>query len=190
MKPTPSSINETAVILRKTVIIAIFAAVAVVLSIVESLIPVNFSVPGAKLGLANIMVLTCLYFLRGRDALMLIFLKTVLTAMIFGTFSSFLFSLFGAVFSFAVMYGLLRISGKRLSLIGISIAGGVAHNIGQLTAASFIFKTSSIFYYLPVLLLTGIATGILIGIAVRYLVPSLSKLALFADFSKKHAEAA
>ena len=183
MKPMPLSINESALLLKKTVIIAIFAAVAVVLSIVVSLIPVNLSVPGAKLGLANIMVLTCLYFLRGRDALTLIMLKTVLTAMIFGTFSSFLFSLFGAIFSFVVMYGLLKISGKRLSLIGISIAGGVAHNIGQLTAASIIFKTSSIFYYLPALLLTGIVTGILIGISVRYLVPSLSKLSLFAGFT-------
>ncbi|WP_106769066.1 Gx transporter family protein [Paenibacillus faecalis] len=183
MKSTPLSTSESALLLKRTVIISIFAAVAVVLSIVESLIPVNMSVPGAKLGLANIMVLTCLYFLRGRDALTLIVLKTVLTAMIFGTFSSFLFSLFGAVFSFVVMYGLLKISGKRLSLIGISIAGGVAHNIGQLTAASIIFKTSSIFYYLPALLLTGIVTGILVGIAVKYLVSSLSKLSLFAGFT-------
>ena len=180
-KPMPLSTNRSAQQLKKTVVIAIFAAVAVVLSIVESLIPLNMSVPGAKLGLANIMVLTCLYFMRGRDALALIVLKTILTAMIFGTFSSFLFSLFGALFSFVVMYGLLKISGKRLSLIGISIAGGVAHNIGQLTAASLIFSTSSIFYYLPMLLLTGIATGIVIGFAVRYLVPSLSRLPMFGE---------
>ncbi|GJM77374.1 hypothetical protein HMSSN036_95900 [Paenibacillus macerans] len=85
------SLNETSnLILKRTVIVAIFAAVAVVLSLVESIIPVNMGVPGAKLGLANIMVLTCLYFLRTRDAFMMVLLKTLLTAFYF----RFVFQLF------------------------------------------------------------------------------------------------
>ncbi|MBA9088343.1 heptaprenyl diphosphate synthase [Fontibacillus solani] len=181
-----SSLNEhSSIALKRTVIVSIFAAVAVVLSLVEALIPVNMSVPGAKLGLANIMVLTCLYFLRPRDALMMVVLKTLLTAFIFGTFSSLLFSIMGAMFSFVAMWFLLLVGRKRLSLIGISIIGGIAHNIGQLTAATLYFKTSKIFYYLPMLMIMGVLTGVAVGIAVRYLVPALSKLSLFEDFLKE-----
>ncbi|AWB43237.1 heptaprenyl diphosphate synthase [Paenibacillus sp. CAA11] len=178
-----SSLQEdTGQILKRTVIVAIFAAVAVVLSIVESFVPMNMSVPGAKLGLANIMVLTCMYFLRGRDAFVMVVLKTLLTAFIFGTFSSFLFSFLGALFSFGVMWVLLKLGKDRLSLIGISVAGGLAHNIGQLTAAAIIIRSSVIFYYLPMLMLMGLVTGIGVGIAVRVLIPSLSKLSLFEGF--------
>lgn len=174
--------ESSSLILKRTVIVAIFSAVAVVLSLIESLIPINMNVPGAKLGLANIMVLTCLYFLRARDSLMMILLKTLLTAFIFGTFSSFLFSIMGALFSFVAMWFLLWIGRKRLSVIGISIIGGIAHNVGQLTAAALYFSTMQIFYYLPMLLITGVATGIVVGIAVRFLIPALSKLSLFEAF--------
>ncbi|MCR8645271.1 Gx transporter family protein [Paenibacillus sp. N1-5-1-14] len=178
----PSSNNDSTTALKKVIILAIFAAVAVVLSIVEAMIPVSFSIPGAKLGLANIMVLTCLYFLNGKDTLTLVVLKTILTSFIFGTFSSFLFSFFGAMASFVVMYVLMKLGRNQLSLIGISIAGGLAHNTGQLAAAMIVLKSSAIFYYLPALMLTGIATGIFVGIAVKYLVNSLSKLSLFEAF--------
>ncbi|WP_193726551.1 Gx transporter family protein [Paenibacillus guangzhouensis] len=180
----PSSSDTTsAALLKRTVMIAIFAAVAVVLSIIESMIPLPFSVPGAKLGLANIMVLTCLYFLNGKDTLLLIILKTILTAFIFGTFSSFLFSFFGAIVSFVLMYGMMRMGREFFSLISISIVGGIGHNIGQLTAAMIIFKTSKMFYYLPALLLTGVVTGIFIGLAVKYLISALSKLTLFQGWT-------
>lgn len=181
------STEESTRMLKKTVIIAIFAAVAVVLSIVESIIPVNLQIPGAKLGLANIMILTCLYFLRGRDALMLVLLKTIITAFIFGTFSSMLFSLFGSLFSFIMMYLVMKLGRNRVSLIGVSIVGGVGHNFGQITAASIVFQSSNIYYYMPLLLITGLVTGILVGFAVQYLVPSLTKLSLFEEF--QHTEA-
>lgn len=181
-----SSLNNTpGLMLKRTVIVAIFAAVAVVLSLVESLIPINMSVPGAKLGLANIMVLTCLYFLRAKDALMMVVLKTLLTAFIFGTFSSLLFSIMGSLFSFAAMWFLLLVGRNRFSLIGISIIGGIAHNFGQLLAASVYFSTTKIFYYLPMLLIMGVLTGVAVGIAVKYLIPSLSKLALFNGLARE-----
>lgn len=181
-----SSLNEqSSIALKRTVIIAIFAAVSVVLSLVEMYIPVNMSVPGAKLGLANIMVLTCLYFLRTRDAFMMVILKTLLTSFMFGTFSSFLFSIMGALFSFAAMWFLLLVGRDKLSVIGISIIGGIAHNFGQLTAAALYFGTFNIFYYLPMLMIMGVLTGIAVGIAVRYLIPALSKLSLFDSFLAK-----
>lgn len=173
----PESLTDAG--LKKTVVIAIFVAAAVVLGVIESLIPVNFQVPGAKLGLGNIMVLTCLYYFQGKDAFALVLLKSVLTSFLLGTFSSFLFSFFGALFSFVVMYALMRIGNKRFSQIGISVAGGITHNIGQLTAATFVLGTSKIFYYLPFLMLTGIVTGIFVGMAARYLIRSLHKLPMF-----------
>lgn len=119
----PMSSSESSTALKRTVIVALFAAVAVVLSIVEAQIPLAGMglMPGAKLGFANIMILTCIYFLRARDAFVLVILKTLLTAFLLGTFSSLLFSLFGSLFSFVVMYLLVRFGGKRLSVIGISI---------------------------------------------------------------------
>lgn len=183
------STEQSTRLLKKTVIIAIFAAVAVVLSIVESIIPVNLQIPGAKLGLANIMILTCLYFLRGRDALMLVVLKTIITAFIFGTFSSMLFSLFGSLFSFIVMYLVMKLGRNQVSLIGVSIIGGVGHNFGQITAASIVFQSANIYYYMPLLLVTGLVTGILVGIAVKYLVPSLTKLSLFEEFQSQVKDA-
>ncbi|MCI3919428.1 Gx transporter family protein [Paenibacillus sp. TRM 82003] len=165
--------------LRRTVVVSMFAAVAVVLGMVEALIPFQTGIPGAKLGLGNIMVLTCLYFLRGRDALTLILLKTVITSFLLGTFSSFLFSFAGALLSFAGMYVLLKLGKDRFSLIGVSIVGGILHNVGQLGTATFVLGTSKIFYYLPFLMLSGIATGVFVGLAARYLIASLKKLPLF-----------
>lgn len=185
------SSSESATALKRTVIIAIFSAVAVVLSLIEAQIPLAQLglVPGAKLGLANIMILTCIYFLRGRDAFLLVILKTLLTAFLLGTFSSLLFSLLGSLFSFVVMFLLMLVSSKQISLIGISIAGGVAHNIGQLLAASMVFASLSIFYYLPMLLIAGVVTGIAVGYAVRYLVASLSKISIFEEFLDDPADA-
>lgn len=113
---------------------------------------------------------------------MLVILKTLLTSFLLGTFSSLLFSLFGSLLSFVVMFLLIRFTGKRLSVIGVSIAGGLAHNTGQLVAASMVFNSTTILYYLPILLITGIVTGILVGFAVRYLMASLSRISLFEEF--------
>ncbi len=171
--------------LKRTVMISMFAAVAVVLGIIETLIPITISIPGAKLGLGNIMVLTCLVFFSGKDAVMLIILKTLLTSFILGTFSTFLFSFFGASFSFIVMYVMLRFGKDQFSLIAISVVGGITHNIGQLVAASLVLGTTGIFYYLPVLLISGVVTGIFIGMATRYLVASLRRIGLFDSMGVK-----
>ncbi|MEQ7050494.1 energy-coupling factor transporter ATPase [Paenibacillaceae sp. P-4] len=175
------AVSKQSEALKKAVIIAIFSAVAVVLGFVEAMLPVQtiLPIPGAKLGLANVMILACLYFLNGRDALTLVILKTLLMTLMLGTFSAFLFSFLGSLFSFMVMYAILKIGRDNVSLIGISVVGGAAHNAGQLTAAYIVFGTANIFYYLPVLLITGVVTGIFIGIAVKYIVAALAKLPLF-----------
>lgn len=164
--------------LKTAAMVATLAAVSVVLGIVESFIPFAIAVPGAKLGLGNIMVLACLYYFRGHDALVLIVLKTLLTSFILGTFSTFLFSFFGSLASFLVMFFLLRVRKDFFSLAAISIMGGIAHNVGQLGAAALVLGTTSIFYYLPLLLVSGVVTGFFIGVAATYLIGSLDKLGL------------
>lgn len=171
--------------LRKLTIIAIFASLSVVLGIIEAMIPFAVTIPGAKLGLGNILVLTCLIFFGGKDSLYLIFLKTLLTAFILGSFSTLLFSLFGALSSFLVMYILLRFASNSFSLAGISVAGGVAHNLGQLTAASIVLGTTKIYYYLPFLLAAGVVTGIFVGFASRHLITSLNRIDLFRIIKAK-----
>src|SRR5690606_16675995 len=88
--------------LKKAVLISLFASVAVALGIVESFIPFTVSIPGAKLGLGNIMILACLYFFNGRDALSLLIIKTILTSLLLGSFSTFIFSFLGALFSYLI----------------------------------------------------------------------------------------
>lgn len=170
--------------LKKAVSISLFASMAVVLGLVEALIPFAVALPGAKLGLGNIMILTCLYFFRGKDALLLIFLKTILTAFLLGTFSTFLFSLFGSISSFIAMLVLLRLGKDKFSFIGVSIAGGIMHNMGQLGAAAIVLGTTSIFYYLPFLLLTGLVTGIFTGMAAKYLIQAIERAQLFVSLIK------
>lgn len=164
---------------KKIIFIALLVSQAIVLSFIEKMIPLNFSVPGAKLGLANIITLTSIYLFSFRESLSIVFLRTIITAFIFGSLSGFLYSISGALVSFFVMYILIIICGEKISTIGISIAGGVSHNFGQLLMAAFIINNMRIVYYLPFLMLTGVATGCVVGISVKYLLGYLRKLKYF-----------
>lgn len=140
----------------------VFTALALILSYVEMLIPINFGIPGAKLGLANLVIVIVLYKTDWKEALLLSVVRIVLSGFIFGNLFSILYSLAGGILSLAVM-ALLK---KRevFSTAGVSIAGGVGHNIGQLIVAMLVVETYQVGYYLPVLLAAGVATGLLIGI--------------------------
>ncbi len=146
---------------KKTVIVSLFITTALLLSYIESLIPFFFGIPGMKLGLANLAVVIALYYYGRREALTVNVLRIVLAGLLFGNLFSILFSLAGAAVSFLSML-LARKMG--LSVYGVSMAGGVFHNAGQLLAAVFIVRTVSIGYYAPVLLIAGLLTGLLIGI--------------------------
>lgn len=141
----------------------VLTALAMIFSYIESMIPIPVPIPGIKLGIANIAIITVLYVLGSRQAVLINLLRITLTAVLFGNFNSFLFSMAGGIFSLAVMILLKHM--KAFSIIGVSVAGGVCHNIGQITAAVFLMNTSAIYYYLPVLLVAGIITGIVIGVA-------------------------
>lgn len=147
---------------QKAAYFGVFTALALIFSYVETLIPVNFGIPGAKLGLANLIIVIFLYKTNWREALLLSVVRIVLSGFIFGNFFAILYSLAGGILSLAVM-ALLQKSGK-FSVIGVSIAGGASHNVGQLIVAMIVVETYQVGYYLPVLLVAGVITGALIGI--------------------------
>lgn len=146
---------------RKLVTMALFITAAMILSYIESLFPFFFGVPGMKLGLANLAVVMALYLYGWREALMVNVLRILLTGLLFGNMFSVLFSLSGALVSFICMLSARKLG---LSLYGVSMAGGVFHNAGQLLTAAFIVQTVEIGYYAPFLLAAGLVTGFLIGV--------------------------
>ena len=146
---------------RKTAYLGLFAAVAIIFGYVESLVPVFTGIPGIKLGLANLAVLFILDRYSFKEAALVSVVRILVIGFMFGNLFSILYSLAGAALSLTVMDLLKKHSG--FSLIGISVAGGVTHNIGQLIAAAFVVETYDIFYYMPFLLIAGVATGFVIG---------------------------
>ena len=143
---------------------ALLTALAMALSWLESLVPLAGVVPpGVKLGLTNLVVIFALYRMSLRDAAAISLVRVVLVAFTFGNSYSFAYSLAGAALSLAVM-ALLKRSGK-FSLLGISVAGAVSHNIAQVLVAMAVMETSRLAWYLPVLLVSGIAAGVCVGAA-------------------------
>lgn len=140
----------------------VFTALALIFSYVETLIPISFGVPGVKLGLANLLTVIMLYKRNAKEALLLSVVRIVLSGFIFTGMSVILYSLAGGLLSLLVMTLLKRT--KAFSVIGVSIAGGISHNIGQLLVAMAVVETYQVGYYLPVLLIAGALTGLLIGI--------------------------
>ncbi len=157
---------------RKIALLSIFLALALILSYVEVLIPFSFGIPGIKLGLANALILLALYLMGWREALLLDIARIALSALLFGSVFSFLYSLAGGILSFLVMALLKKTN--RLHVITVSICGGVTHNLGQLIIAAIFVSNLKILYYLPVLLLAGFLTGALIGIISRELLRRMS----------------
>lgn len=160
---------------RTVALCGVMTALAMIFSYVESLIPIPVPVYGVKLGVANIAIITTMYVIGNREALVINVIRIALTAALFGNLNSFLFSIAGGLLSFAVMVVLKRT--KLFSIVGVSVAGGVFHNVGQIIAAIFIMDTGAIIYYLPVLAVAGIITGIIVGI-VSALVAKRVKLAV------------
>lgn len=149
----------------------VFTALALIFSYVETLIPVNLGIPGVKLGLANLIIVVALYKMRLSEAYFLSVVRVLLAGFIFGNYFSIIYSLAGGLLSLTVMALLKKWGG--FSLQGISIAGGVFHNIGQLIVAAVVVETFSVTYYFPVLLVAGLLTGLVIGIVAEMMLKRL-----------------
>jgi Predicted membrane protein len=161
---------------QKMIFISVLVAQALVLYFVESMIPVPFITPGAKLGLANIITVVSLYSLSLWDTLIIIILRIILSTLLSGSVSSFFFSLSGGILSLAAMYAVKRLGGRNISIIGVSVVGSVFHNLGQILMAAIIIHNINIIYYLPFLMIAGTGTGIFVGLTSMYLLKHLSKL--------------
>lgn len=151
---------------KKIVLISLLISLGLVLHLVESFFPLNIVIPGAKLGLANIVSIIAIYLFGFSAAFQIIIFRVILGSLLAGTFMTinFYLSFSGAILSFFLMYFAYYFFKDYLSLIGISIIGAVAHNTAQITVAYFIISNIGIFYYLPFLILLALPTGIGVGL--------------------------
>ena len=163
--------------MKKSKRIAVFAlciALAFTLSFLETLIPINIGVPGVKIGLANLVVVAALYLLDKKEAFAISMIRILISGLVFTGAFSLLYSFTGGIISFLVM--LLAMKSKKISILGVSILGAVVHNLGQIIVAAIVMETARIVYYLPVLLISGAAAGIVVGIISKIIVERLIKI--------------
>ena len=165
--------------LRKTLILAIFTAAALIIFLIEAQIPVIIAIPGIKLGLSNVIVLITLYFYGRKEAAAVLALKIILGSVFSGQLMSFLYSAAGGILCLSAMSLLKSVIGEK-QLWAISAFGAIAFNIGQLTAAILILSSMQLIWYGPVLLISAIVTGVFTGICAQLVLPRLKK-ALKAD---------
>lgn len=165
--------------IKKTAYLGLCLALALVCSYVEALIPIPIGIPGVKLGLTNVVIVGILYVSNARDAAFVSFARVLLAGFFFGNLYSILYSLAGAALSLLIMVFLQKTD--QLHLISVSAAGGIAHNVGQFLVAAAVVENYRILYYLPVLFLVGMLTGVLIGVAATGVLKRLPS-ALLCEF--------
>ena len=154
--------------------LGLFTAFAMILSFVESQIPTFVAIPGIKLGLPNIAIIIILYRFGWKEASIISLLRVLLTSLLFGTILSMLYSIAGAVLSLVAMILLKKI----LSTVTISVVGGVFHNVGQIAVAILVTETQQLLYYLPVLIISGVIAGVVVGLVAATAVSKIEKIEL------------
>lgn len=161
--------------LQRYIFLSLLTAGAMILSIIEGIIPLPFIAPGAKLGLANIVTLTVIVIFGFKDALLVVILRCMLMMFVAGNPISFIYSISSGVTSIIVMYISFKYMNKYFSLIGISVLGAMTHNASQITVAAIMFENLSMYTYLPVMSLISIFTGCFVGYTSIYITDNLSK---------------
>jgi len=161
--------------LNKIIFLSILVAVGLGLSVLESAIPLPIAIPGAKLGLSNIVVLVTLVIFGFKEGITVSVLKSIVLILVTGSVSSFLYSFGGAILSCIIMFLSYRYLSKIFSLIGVSILGALSHNFAQVTIASLIMKNLRIYTYLPFLMLMSLFTGFFVGLASVNIIKNLKK---------------
>ena len=159
---------------KTTAFIGLFTALALILAYVEAILPPLFSaIPGIKMGLPNLIIVFLLYRRGPITAFVVSLLRILLVSILFGNVMALIYSLAGGVLSLVTMIVLRRLG--FLSTVGVSVAGGVTHNIGQILAAMVLLETAELGYYLAVLTVTGTIAGVLIGIGGSLLINRVPK---------------
>lgn len=147
---------------KKVATLGLTIALAMIMSYIEALVPLSFAVPGIKMGLANIVIIFVLYKIGTKEAILVSLIRVILVSLLFSNAMAMAYSIAGAVLSLLVMWILKKTD--KFSVIGVSVAGGIMHNVGQIIMAVILLGTEQIALYLPVLIITGTATGVVIGI--------------------------
>ena len=147
---------------KKVAMLGLTIALAMIMSYIEALVPLSFAVPGIKMGLANIVIIFVLYKIGTKEAILVSLIRVILVSLLFSNVMAMAYSIAGAVLSLSVMWLLKKTD--RFSFVGVSIAGGIMHNVGQIIMAVILLGTEQIALYLPVLIITGTVTGVVIGI--------------------------
>lgn len=158
---------------KKMVTLASLIAIAMILSYVEHLVPAFVAVPGVKMGLSNIATVFALYTLGWPFAICVSVVRVFLSGLLFGNLFSLIYSLSGAVLALAVMILLKRID--KFSTVGVSVAGGVMHNVGQIIAACIVMNSAAISLYVIPLIISGTLAGIVIGLLSGILIERIKK---------------
>ena len=143
-------------------LLGVVVAFAAILSYIEILISFDIWIPGVKLGMANIAIIVVLYLYGPKEAIVVNIVRIIVVGLLFGNMFSILFSLAGAFISLIVMTFAKKTD--LFTILGVSVAGGVAHNMGQMLVSALVVKSYSIIYYMPVLIVAGVITGVVIGI--------------------------
>ncbi len=159
---------------KKTALPGFLLALSLILSYIESILPFSVGIPGIKLGLPNLVVILLLYVYSAKEAVAVNLLRILLSGFLFGNLYSILYALAGALCSFCLMLFLRKV--KCFSIVGVSIGGGVFHNIGQILVAVLVVDTFAPAFYLPFLIIAGAFTRFLIGIVALRLLPYIRKM--------------
>lgn len=152
---------------------ALFIALAMIFSYIEFLLPLPILIPGVKLGLANLVIVVPLYLFGAKTALVISVVRILLVGATFGNLSTMLYSMAGGMLSLLMMVLAKKI--KNISPVGVSVVGGVFHNVGQIVVAMLVIESVKLVYYLPVLVISGAVTGFLVGVLVTQVLCRLEK---------------
>lgn len=161
---------------NKLIFLSLLVSIGLALSILESSIPLPIPIPGARLGLSNIVILVSLVIFGFKDAFIVSTLKSIVLMLVTGNVSSLIYSISGAILSTIIMFIAYKYFSNIFSLIGVSILGAVAHNTAQVGVATIIMSNIKMFFYLPLLLLMSLFTGYFVGISSKYISKSLRKI--------------
>lgn len=161
--------------LQRYIFLSLLTSGAMILSIIESAIPLPYIAPGAKLGLTNIVTLTVIVLFGFKDAVLVTAIRCILLMFVAGNPISFIYSITSGILSIIIMYLCCKYLSKYFSLIGISVLGAMTHNASQITVAALMFENMSMYVYLPVLSLISIFTGCFVGYTAIFVTENLNK---------------
>ena len=159
---------------QRLTLCALLVSLSLVFSYIEHIIPFDLGIPGIKLGLANVAVIMVLYLFGAKDAFVVSLLRIFISFLLFGSIYSLAYSLAGGVLSFALMLLMKKL--RAFSIVGVSICGGIVHNVAQLAVAVIVLGSVSIALYLPVLLISGAITGAIIGVLAQLVISKIKKI--------------